>query len=86
MNIQHRYNQVKFYVKKHGIIKTIQKVILKIWHKITNKNTCADTKEVYQLWREKNEPNEKELEEQRKKQFKINPKIRKITENEKYTL
>ena len=75
MNIQHRYNQVKFYVKKYGIIKTIQKVILKIWHKITNKNTCADTKEVYQLWREKNEPNEKELEEQRKKQFKINPKI-----------
>ena len=75
MNIQHRYNQVKFYVKKYGIIKTIQKVILKIWHKITSKNTCADTKGAYQLWREKNEPDEKQLEEQRKKQFKINPKI-----------
>lgn len=37
--------------------------------------TVAEPEELYQRWIEKNEPTEKELEDQRKVKFKINPKI-----------
>ncbi len=74
MNIQHRYNQIKYYIGKYGMIKTVQKVIRKIMNKIMGKNEAIAKKD-YELWIEQNEPNQEELEKQRKKEFRIKPKI-----------
>ena len=67
------------YVKRNGILKTIKKVFQKIFYKIfcSRKKKMFEKEEEqnYRLWIENNEPNEKELEKQRKINFDYNPKI-----------
>ena len=78
MNIKHRYNQISYYLKKNGLIKTIKKIIKKVINKIKYKLTKKDNiieKSNYQIWIEKNEPTEEELNQQRKTEFNIKPKI-----------
>lgn len=75
MNLKHRYNQIKYYIKRYGILRTIKKIFVKIWNKITRKQTIGNPKRDYEIWMELNEPTKEELEKQRKNKFKIEPKI-----------
>ncbi len=77
MNITHVKNEVSFYMKKYGFLRTVKKCLCKILSKtraliINPKNTEADA---YQQWILLNEPTDKELEEQTKTKFKLNPKM-----------
>lgn len=72
-NIKHRLRQLKFYLKKYGIISTLRKIFSIV---INPLNYLKDEKtKKYKKWIEKNEPNEEELNIQRKKKFKVEPKI-----------
>lgn len=78
MRIQNIINQVRYYRKKYGIKKTIKKIISKIYTKLFRKEQLAKVqgeREKYQIWIQNNEPTDIELEEQRKKEFKIKPKF-----------
>ena len=77
MNIAHIKEQVIFYKNKYGIWKTIKKCFSKIINsiKLTMLNKELLKMDDYQRWIYFNEPNKKDLEEQRKTKFKINPKI-----------
>ncbi len=72
MNLKHRYNQVKYYGKKYGILKMIRKIIVELFYILTKRKKVSQR---YQLWIEENEPSQEELEEQRKAKFAIQPKI-----------
>lgn len=65
-------NQIKFYFKTYGLKETVKKC-LKV--ALRGKNNLNDQRNNYQLWIAANEPNEEELETQRKTKFKIKPKI-----------
>lgn len=66
-------NKVIFYKKKYGILRTIKKCIIVL---ITGKRyNLKKQMMIYKKWIEKNEPNEGELEIQRKTKFNIEPKI-----------
>lgn len=77
MNITHIKNQINYYLKKYGVIKTIKKCISKVLKKIKfiikNRNIIA--MDDYHKWIYFNEPTEKQIEEQRKTKFKLKPKI-----------
>lgn len=73
MNIKHRFNQIKYYLKKYGILKTIRKVMIEVFYCITGKNT--DVARKYRLWIGQNEPTEEELSKQREMEFAVKPKI-----------
>ena len=77
MNIKHLKNQIKYYKNKYGIRKTIKKCISKIWNKImvVFKNRSVLKMDAYHKWIYFNEPNFKELQEQKKYKFDKNPKI-----------
>ncbi len=59
------------YLKKYGL----KKFIKHYKEKIKNLNVFSSLNGEYKEWIKNNEPNEKELEKQRKYKFKINPKI-----------
>lgn len=78
MKIKHIKNQVKYYYKKYGFIKTIKKILIKTYKKIFRRSQniqIINDREKYQIWIKNNEPNEKELMEQRNTIFKNSPKI-----------
>ena len=77
MNIQHLKNEIKYYRKKYGIRKTIEKCISKVWDKVIFllKNRNIIKMDDYHKWIYFNEPTKKELQEQRTYKFKSNPKI-----------
>lgn len=77
MNINHRYNQAKYYIKKYGVYNALRKGFSKIRYKLNKKsqNIIISEKEKYSLWIEQNEPTEQELKKQREFDFKIKPKF-----------
>ena len=73
LNIANIYRQIKFYLKKYGKKNTIKKIISIMIHPIRffqNKKLKE-----YKTWIKNNEPNQEELEKQRKIKFKYQPKI-----------
>ena len=61
-------NQVRYYFKKYGFVKTVKKVVLKTYTKIFRREQEAhlvSEREKYQIWIKNNEPDEKQLEEQK---------------------
>ena len=76
MNIKHIYNEVKYYFKTYGLWKTIKKCLVKIKRIILRQEKWSiSSVEVYHNWIKNNEPNDEELEEQKKYKFEIQPKI-----------
>ena len=75
--IKHRINQIKFYIGKYGIIKTIKKCIKTVLRKIIR--TLKGEKDLqygdYGGWIKYNEPKDADLKKQMKVKFKIAPKI-----------
>ena len=74
MNIKNRYNQVNYYSKQYGFAKTIEKILNKIINRLFKRNKQNDCTP-YDIWIKNNEPTKKDLDEQKKYQFKNNPKI-----------
>ena len=75
MNIKARIKITKDYYKKNGIMKTLKKVKYKTFNFAKNRKRYKLNAENYRLWIEKNEPNNAELEQQRKHVFEYEPKI-----------
>ena len=78
MSIRHALDATKFYLKTYGILKTIKKIIITLIKKLFRKEKIEVSyteRDNYQLWIKNNEPNEEELEEQRKTNFDYNPKF-----------
>ena len=75
--LRHRINQIKFYIKKYGFLKTVKKCIKVVIRKIirTLKHETALTYGDYGGWIKYNEPSEEELKKQAKVKFKNAPKI-----------
>ena len=75
--IKHRINQIKFYIGKYGIVKTIKKCIKTVLRKIIR--TIKGEKDLqygdYGGWIKYNEPQDADLKIQMKKKFEIAPKI-----------
>ena len=71
MKIQNILKQIKYYLKSYGLKNTLVKIFSKL-HELKYKES---DREKYQTWITNNEPNEQELEEQRKTKFKIQPKF-----------
>ena len=73
MNLKHRSNQIKYYFKKYGFLKTVKKVTVKgIKYLLGERDEEIN---YYKIWIEKNEPKEEDLVKQRNHQFNLNPKI-----------
>lgn len=77
MNLIHIKNQVIFYKNKYGFWATIKKCISKVINKIKYQFLRKELEgmDEYHRWIYFNEPTAKELEEQRKTKFKVEPKI-----------
>ena len=75
--IKHRINQIKFYIGKYGIVKTIKKCIKTVLRKVIR--TLKGEKDLqygdYGGWIKYNEPKDADLKKQMKVEFKIAPKI-----------
>lgn len=75
--IKHRINQIKFYIGKYGITKTIKKCIKTVARKVVR--FLKGEKDLqygdYGGWIKYNEPKDSDLKIQMKKEFKISPKI-----------
>ena len=71
--IKYKIQRIWYHVKKYGILRTIQKVITKIFK--PNQQNDQLQKKAYQNWIAQNEPQEKDLSLQKKQKFKIQPKI-----------
>ena len=75
--IKHRINQIKFYIGKYGIVKTIKKCIKTILRKVVR--TLKGEKDLqygdYGGWIKYNEPKDADLKKQMNVKFKIEPKI-----------
>ena len=79
MNIRFQINRAIEFYRKNGILKTIRKILFKIKNRIftSSKQIKLDKEENenYKLWIKNNEPNDKEIEEQRNYKFEYEPKI-----------
>ena len=79
MRLQLYLKRLREYIKKHGIIKTLKRLIEKVLDKVfrssSDKKFDKEEKENYLLWIKNNEPNEDELENQRNYKFEYEPKI-----------
>lgn len=77
INIPHRINQIKFYIKKYGFFKTIKKCIKVVIRKILS--LIHFRKQVnygnYGDWIKVNEVKDNEIKQQIGKEFKLMPKI-----------
>ncbi len=71
--IKPKITKLIHYLKKYGILKTIKKIITRIFE-LDSKNKKAQ-QEIYQNWILQNEPNEEALEIQKKTKFPYEPKI-----------
>ncbi len=75
--IKHRINQIKFYIKKYGFVKTVKKCIKTVLRKVIR--TLKGEKDLqygdYGGWIKYNEPKDADLKKQMKVEFKIAPKI-----------
>lgn len=76
MNFKNNFNKIKYYFRRYGFFETLKKVLKRFFHIKENRKT---NKEEYDIWIRNNEPNNEELENQRKTEFKLNPKISIIT-------
>ena len=72
MSIRSNIEKVKFYIKRYGFFSTLKKVFKRIFKIKENRKT---NQEAYQIWIEKNTPNEDELEKQKTTNFIYAPKI-----------
>ena len=72
MSIRSNIEKVKFYIKRYGFFSTFKKVFKRIFKIKENRKT---NQEAYQIWIEKNTPNEDELEKQKTTKFTYAPKI-----------
>ena len=72
MSIRSNIEKVKFYIKRYGFFSTLKKVFKRIFKIKENRKT---NQEAYQIWIEKNTPNEDELEKQKTTKFIYAPKI-----------
>ena len=72
MSIRSNIEKVKFYIKRYGFFSTLKKVFKRIFKIKENRKT---NQEAYQIWIEKNTPNEDELEKQKTTKFTYAPKI-----------
>ena len=72
MSIISNIEKVKFYIKRYGFFSTLKKVFKRIFKIKENRKT---NQEAYQIWIEKNTPNEDELEKQKTTKFIYAPKI-----------
>ena len=72
MSIRSNIEKVKFYIKRYGFFSTLKKVFKRIFKIKENRKT---NQEAYQIWMEKNTPNEDELEKQKTTKFTYAPKI-----------
>ena len=72
MSIRSNIEKVKFYIKRYGFFYTLKKVFKRIFKIKENRKT---NQEAYQIWIEKNIPNEDELEKQKTTKFIYAPKI-----------
>ena len=77
MNITHIKNQISYYKNKYGFFATIKKCFVKIFKKIKIifKYKHALKLDDYQKWIYYNEPTKKEIEKQKSKNWKYEPKI-----------
>ena len=73
MDLKHRINQIKYYFGRYGFFETIKKCLKRILG-IKDANLYTDS-ELYRMWIENNEPNEKELESLKRVKFDIEPLI-----------
>ena len=73
LKIKDIFNQIKFYLKKYGILKTIKKCLVRVI--AGKKYNINKTIKEYKEWIERNEPKEEELKNQKKTKFSIEPKI-----------
>lgn len=77
ISIRHIKNQILFYIKKYGIVKTLKKCIKVVYRKLTR--ILKGEKDInyggYGDWIKTNEVTEKELKKQTEEQFKVTPKI-----------
>ena len=72
MSIRSNIEKVKFYIKRYGFFSTLKKVFKRIFKIKENRKT---NQEAYQIWIEKNTPNEDKLEKQKTTKFTYAPKI-----------
>lgn len=78
LKIQNAKNRLEYYYRKYGFIKTVKKIIIKIYAKLFKRGQQAQILSElskYKIWIKNNEPNNEELEEQKNTKFKINPKF-----------
>ena len=77
MNITHIKNEISYYYKKYGLMRTIKKCFSKIVHTIRYrmKNYQVARMNDYEKWIYYNEPSKEDLEEQRNHTFEKQPKI-----------
>ena len=78
MRIKNVVSKIRYCLRVYGLKKTMKKIISKIYAKIFRKEQLQhimQEREKYQKWIENNEPNEVELEKQKKTEFKIMPKF-----------
>ncbi len=77
VNITHIKNEISYYYKKYGFIRTIKKCFSKVVHAISYriKNYQVARMNDYEKWIYYNEPSKEELEEQRHHTFEKQPKI-----------
>ena len=73
MNLKHRINQIKYYLKRYGVLKTIKKCFIRVF-KISNNNSYVN-QDKYKEWIKENEPDLEEIEKLKKCQFDYNPLI-----------
>ncbi len=79
MNVRFQINRAIEFYKKNGFFKTIKKILSKIRNRIftSSKQIKLDKQENenYKIWIKNNEPDDKEIEEQRNYKFEYEPKI-----------
>ena len=79
MNVRLLFSRFTEYYKKNGILKTIKKILSKLKNKLfkshKQKKFEKEENDNYKLWIQNNEPNEEQLEQQRKFKFEYEPKI-----------
>lgn len=79
MNVRFQINRAIEFYKKNGFFKTIKKILSKIRNRIftSSKQIKLDKEENenYKIWIKNNEPDDKEIEEQRNYKFEYEPKI-----------
>lgn len=72
MNLKNNLNKVSYYFRRYGFWHTFKKIFKRVFHIKENRKT---NQEQYKIWMSNNEPNQEELDMQRKYSFEKNLKI-----------